>query len=373
MVERMMRMLVRHEFPKKEPPYHRIEPSGSFMNIRHFIRQPVFIVLAIYLALTLACFARWTLENWFPVTGDEPHYLIMASGIARDGTFEQTQPYAHEFAAQEIYPGVLAPPGTTPAPSNTHSIKSKNGLFNIHNVGLPVILALPFLAGGVIAAKLFLVLASSVLVVLAWKLAAYPGMATRHRAAAVTAAVCGLPFMAAASQVYPDLMAGSIALIALWWIRERRIESRVTSDIAIAAAIAVLPWLQIKFSLVACVACAGLTMRAIRQSHTLARSAIFTLALAASLAGLASYNLYAFDNIAGPYGNGALVANTKALMVFLGLHVDQFQGLFAQNPSFLVALPFLVPYAKTHKLEAATALLMYFNSAVAASSLWVLA
>jgi len=337
------------------------ETQDGFVIIRFFVRRPVTIILGFYLALTLGCFARWTSENWFPITGDEPHYLIMAGGIAKYGTFEQTQAYTREFATQEIYPGILAPAGAALTPLNTHSIEGRHGFFNIHNVGLPLLLALPFLAGGVIAAKLFLVLASSVLVILGWRLTAYQELPTRHRAAAIIAAVCGLPFITAASQVYPDLLAGGFALIALWWVRERRIESRITSDIAIAAAVALLPWLQIKFSLVACVACAGLTVRAIQQSRRLTHSSIFIVALIVSLAGLAAYNLYAFGNAVGPYGSGALVVNAKALMVFLGLHVDQFQGLFVQNPAFLVALPFLVPYAKTHRLEAATALLMYFG------------
>jgi hypothetical protein len=329
------------------------------MNTKLFIRQPAVIVLAIYLLLSLLCFVRWTHGNWFPITGDEPHYLIMTSGIIHDGTLEQTTPYAREFAAREIYPGILAPAGATPTPSNTHAIESKNGLFNVHNIGLPLVLALPFLIGGVAGAKLFLVIASSALAILAWKLTAYAGISARQRASAVIAATCGLPFLPAASQVYPDLLAGIIALTALWWIRERRVDIPPTTDAMIAIAVAILPWLQIKFSAVACIACTGLTICAFLQSRQPLRSSVFVLMLAISFAGLAAYNLYAFDNAAGPYGNNALVANTTALMVFLGLHFDQFQGLFVQNPALLAGALFLIPYIKTHRLQAATACLMY--------------
>jgi hypothetical protein len=318
-----------------------------------------FLVVGIYIALALGCLARWTQQNWHAVTGDEPHYLVMASGIARFGTLEQRKPYAHEFATREIFAAGLARADAEPNQFNAHSISGPHGLFNIHNVGLPLLLALPFAIGGVIGAKIFLVLTSAVIALLAWHCSAGMNASQHQRAAAALAGACGMPFISAAAQVYPDLPAGVLALAALYWLRVRRADAALPADITVALLLAALPWLQIKFSALALVAATGLAMRCLQQHGTLRRAAVFIGAVLLSLLGVACYNHYAFGAIAGPYRDPALAANATALMVFLGLHFDQFHGLLLQNPAYFAAVLFLAPYARQHRLEACVCLAMY--------------
>jgi hypothetical protein len=56
------------------------------------------LLWAIYLIGALVALMMWTRANINLISGDEPHYLIMASGIVKHGTFEQTLPYKEEFA-----------------------------------------------------------------------------------------------------------------------------------------------------------------------------------------------------------------------------------------------------------------------------------
>ncbi|HWB14338.1 MAG TPA: hypothetical protein VG826_34250 [Pirellulales bacterium] len=68
-----------------------------------------------------------------------------------------------------------------------------------------------------------------------------------------------------------------------------------------------------------------------------------TAALAASLALLGWYNHYAFGKATGPYGNDGLEVQVNNLVVFFGLHFDQSQGIFLQQPLWLLGLIGLGP------------------------------
>ncbi|GEM_PF-6383597 len=52
--------------------------------------------LVVYGFFALLPIFIWRLNDINTVTGDEHHYLIMASGIIRYGTFEQTEPYKED-------------------------------------------------------------------------------------------------------------------------------------------------------------------------------------------------------------------------------------------------------------------------------------
>ncbi len=73
---------------------------------------------------------------------------------------------------------------------------------------------------------------------------------------------------------------------------------------------------------------------------------------------LACYHSYAFGNIAGPFGSQPLALSKTALMVLLGVHFDQNQGLLLQNPIFFVGVLFLVPFVLRDKLVGLTFVLL---------------
>ena len=72
-------------------------------------KNALFIALLIYGIFSLATLFSWQSKGINTVTGDEPHYLVMSSGIAKQGSLEQTAPYMEEFKAREIYKHGLAP------------------------------------------------------------------------------------------------------------------------------------------------------------------------------------------------------------------------------------------------------------------------
>lgn len=145
------------------------------------------------------------------MTGDEPHYLVMSQGFLQSGALEQTQPYIYEFKNRVITPSGLETPGTIPDMSNSYTFLGPNGLFNYHNLGLPALLMLPFLLGGVAGAKIAMVLFSSLIVLLAWHLSGLFSRTASVRIMATLACTLSSTLIPSANQIYPDLLGGTLS------------------------------------------------------------------------------------------------------------------------------------------------------------------
>jgi hypothetical protein len=335
--------------------------NRSLVHSRNVVaKASIFLIILLYYSLAFGIQFSWTRLGAYGVTGDEPHYLVMASGIANFGTFEQTQPYKREFETREIYPG-LAPADARPDQTNTHSVMGPHGLYNVHNVGLPLLLAPALALAGTAGAKALLVLISGLPIFLLWSLAGRYTRALPIRLIASALPCLGFPLVVAANQIYPDVLSGIISLSAIIWLMLRPDVSRRRglADFGVALALAFQPWLQIKYAAAAVVAALALAVGARRSGAPLARAAVFLIPLAVSLILLGSYNSYAFGHASGPYQIGALEVSLTSLMVLLGLHFDQFQGIFLQNPAFFLVALFIVPYARRDWLVGVATLVIY--------------
>lgn len=319
-----------------------------------------------FVTLALTTLAVWTHHGWFPVTGDEPHYLVMADAIVHDQSFEQYAAYQREFDSRAIHAPGLAPPGATPDPTTTHAVEGPNGLYNVHNIGLPLVVSVPFLVAGSGGVKVFLVLATSLIVVLAWRWSALFTDSTRARVLAVAVVGSSAPFLAGGNQIYPDLLAGVIALYA--YLRlfslDRESSPGPWTDtrwavLPVGVAVAFLPWLQIKFFATAAVLAGGLAVATYRTSRPRWQTAVYPALTGASGALLGAYNLWAFGYPSGPYADGALELSRYSLMVFLGLHLDRFQGILVQAPAFVLVAVFAVPFVRRYRLAGFVLVLTY--------------
>lgn len=301
-------------------------------------KSTLFVALLIYGIFSLATLFFWQSKEVNTVTGDEPHYLVMSSGIVKQGSLEQTTPYREEFKARKIFKNGLAPKDAQPSPENTHAVLGPNGLFNVHNIGLPLLLAVPFLLGGVVGAKLIMVFFGSLVVIVAWKFSSHFSENKIHRLWAVIATTISLPLIPASSQIYPDVLAGLIALTGLYWfftVHERRAAGL---EVLLTATIVFLPWLQIKFAATCVVLVLSIAARIYFQSGDLKKIIRILIIAGASCLMLAAYNYYAFGKISGPYQSGALELSKTSLMVLLGLYIDQNQGFILQNPVNLTGI-----------------------------------
>lgn len=324
-------------------------------------KNPLCIALLVYGILSLATLYFWQSKEINTVTGDEPHYLVISSGIVKQGSLEQTAPYQEEFNAREIYKNGLAPKDVKPTPENTHAILGKNGLFNVHNIGLPFLLALPFFLGGVVGAKLIMVLLGSFVIISAWKFSSLFCENKIYRLWAVIAATISLPLIPASNQIYPDILAGLISLTGLYWFFTVQKRRSVGLESLLALTLVFLPWLQIKFAATCVVLVLSIALKIYFQSRDIKRVIRILIIASASCLALVFYNYYAFGKFSGPYQSGALEISKTSLMVLIGLHIDQNQGFILQNPVNLIGILAIGWMYKLNRTFSLVWALVYFS------------
>jgi hypothetical protein len=302
------------------------------------MRYSVISILFIYSIFTLTTVALWHKQGINTVTGDEPHYLVMANGIGKYASFEQIRPYQEEFKTRKIYQYGLAAEHDKPSPSNTHAALGPHGLFNVHNVGLPLLLALPFKIGGVLGAKLFMIFCGALVILFSWKISGIFSENKKNRCLATMATCISLPLISASNQIYPELLGGLISLIGLYWFYTTRYRHTVLSEYVLASIVSFLPWLHLRFFGACFVLLSAVVVKIYSESKDHKRILRILSTTGISLALLAIYNQYAFGKIFGPYLPSALEFSKTSLMVLFGLFLDQNHGFLFQNPIYWVGV-----------------------------------
>ena len=194
----------------------------NIVKFKKYIKKNTYssILIILYLIFSISTYTIWEVKNHNQLTGDEPHYLVMANGISKYHSFEQTKPYEEEFINREIYPPGLNPNNQDPIPSskNTHAVMGPNGLFNVHNIGLPLLLAMPYKIFGIEGCKTFMILNGGFIVFLIWKIISLLCPSKNITFLAILPLAISNPLIFASNQIYPEFPAATISLIGLYWI-----------------------------------------------------------------------------------------------------------------------------------------------------------
>ena len=294
------------------------------------------VTWAVCTVATCAVLAVWWLNSGrLQTTGDEPHYLIIAASVLRDGDLDVHNNYEEDARTGEIY-----------GPVQPHVPRRASGTWPTHAPGLGILLALPFGVGGAIGARVVLCLIAALL---AW--------AVRHwfrdrlpagDAVLVTAGLLAGPtILFGSSQVYPDLIAGvAAAALAVWLWASPRSGRTLAGWSAYWLTAGLLCWLHVKYlAPVGVLAAAGAwQIRRERAAgtdsrHLAAHLAAASLVLVGPVA-LGWWHFVAFQNVLGPRGFIHELSSfwLQRAQVFLGLHLDQGQGMFFQQPLLLPGL-----------------------------------
>ena len=266
-----------------------------------------------------------------PITGDEPHYLVIAASVLRDLDFNVLNNYQEDATSQEIYPAPLSP----------HALRRETGWWPQHMPGLGVLLAIPFGLGGAIGARVGL----AILLVAVLGVAIYRWNRTHLRPADAGFATLGVmacsPVVFGASQIYPDLPGGVavFALVSWLWRDERR--TRLGWCIYWCTA-GFLCWLHVKYYAPSAVLAAAGAWRLWRDDDarfTPATYVAFGMLFLTGPALFGAFSVPVFGNMLGGRGGGELNTDvSRAIELVLGLHLDQVNGLFVQQPLFLLGL-----------------------------------
>ncbi len=290
------------------------------------------LALLLYVALT-----PWALSSW-PVTGDEPHYLLITHSLLTDGDIRLADNYAERDYAP-FFAGSWLDPHVT--------VRDDGGWYPVHEIAFPALLLIPYALGGQAAVVYALNLIAALVAANTWLL----GYEVSQRRGAAwfawLAVTLTIPMLPYAFGVYTEMLG---ALLVVWVARKllQRAPLSLVDGLLAGLCLVGLPWLVIRFLPLSLALLGLLALRAYGRRDISWR---FWLGLAATaglaLAGISLLNgaLYG-DSLAlgaSSAGRGSvtlaqLLSPANHLDSLLGWLLDQRMGLLVLAPVYGAAL-----------------------------------
>ncbi len=316
------------------------------------------------------CAAVWLGAIWLglggrAVTGDEPHYLVIAQSVLADADFDLANNYdARDY--QSYYPGLLEP---------RHVSLGRLGQeYSFHAPGTAILMLPAIALAGPSAARLLIVLfvaaGTGFLWTTARRVSGSVGAAWASWGALVTAA----PLSVHATMIYPDALGAAATGVGLWALA--RTESHTIPGraalVASGAILAWLPWLHIRLGLVAAVFGVATVIGLWRADRRLAPVIWFLIvpAAAALLLFWSTWTMFGTFDPTATFRQKAAGSLSASPTGALGLLFDQEYGLLPYAPAFAFSLFGLPRVWHTRPLLAAASAIAAVGTLVMAAS-WV--
>ncbi|MGH4023724.1 MAG: hypothetical protein ACRDRV_03980 [Pseudonocardiaceae bacterium] len=299
------------------------------------------VALVAILAAALGIGVRATFGAHVAV--DETQYLLTALSLAQDGDLD----IADELGEQRWrgFADVEPPVQTTTCPDG--------GQISPHDPLLPLLLAPAAAAGGFVAAKLTLALLSGVLAGLTlWVAVRRFDLPLPLAAIGVGLTAASAPLAVYGQQLYPELPAALLTLLAVVALTGPSAPLRRRDLILLCSAVVMLPWLSVKYAPVAATLAVlgGLRWwRAGEHRDALRAVAAFTVLgagyLAVHRAVWGGWTVYASGDHFERTGEFSVVGSSPDYLGrsvrLVGLLVDRDFGLVAWAPAWLLLVPAL--------------------------------
>ena len=311
--------------------------SGTVRGAGGPWRPSAWLCVAMWLAAA-GVYAAYFQGQWlygerpiYFITGDEPHYLIVATSLLRDGDLDVLNNY-REQDYRVFYPYHL---GDARDPEDMHVLYGRGGhLFSKHSLGLPLLLLPAIRLAGYGPAKPFMMAVTALLSVQAYLLALE---LTGRRGPAWFAWVAvsfTSPLLLYADQLYPEVPG---ALLVVAGVRAV-LRPRFSAGPAVVAGwcVGLLPWFHLRYVPLAAILGLAAAVRALagRRWPPLAGLALPAGLLGGALLAL-DWHLFGGVPRVDEYGTvalGNLVAGIP------GLLFDRAYGLLTYAPVFLLAI-----------------------------------
>ena len=291
---------------------------------------------------------RFTRTPLFP-GGDEPHYLVIAQSLWRDGDLRiennHTRGDYDEYFHRPLTPHYL-----------TRGVDRQ--IYSIHPVGMPVLMTPVYALGGYDLVVWALLLLAAIAMTSAWRLAwAVTGSPSAATFAWAVVAL-GPPWIFNTFAVYPEVPAACAVALAFAWTtgwQAERADRRSPLDLpvwrwwAAGVAIATLPWFSTKYLVMGAMLGLVTLLRAwlpwpadaAARGRAVLRTAAVTVPNVISLVGwfLFFKVIWGTWSPTAPYG-----AQRETKLEYLpaggpGLLFDQEYGIVAFAPALLMVLP----------------------------------
>jgi hypothetical protein len=289
------------------------------------------LTIAIF-ALTLGASglaaSRLTGTALFPA-GDEPHYLVIAQSLWRDGDLAIENNHTRGDY-REYYPNDLEPHYLT---------RGADGeIYSIHPIGIAVLLAPVYALAGYAGVVVALVGMAALALALAWRWTVRALNATGAATFGWAAIALTAPFLLNTFTVYPEIAAALAVMIAF----TATLPSGHTAPsparwLAAGVAIAALPWLSTKYAPMSAALLLVLLARAWKplSRHLIVVVAIYVGSLAAWFAFFYAY--WGSPLPMAPYGSLTQTSPRNLLSGGPGLLFDQEYGVLALAPVYVLA------------------------------------
>ncbi len=308
-------------------------------------------VFAVAFCIFAACIPRLT-TFLNPVTGDEPFYLMTAYSLIHDHDINETNNFAQRdwLRFYPTYP--LARdwqgwPGISPDLPPHGSKTYRTGLYSKHGLGIPVMIALPFVVGGRIGVVLFYNLLAAGVAANVYLLART--VAARRRSLILTAILMGsVPLATYAFLIFPEIPG---ALMLIYAMRRLLAPANTRWQWLLAGVcVGYLPWLHARFLPVVVGLGILYLWRHVRVSWQPSLWGIVPAAV--SLMAFETYS-FVFYHLPFPNGNDHAGFSTPPgiLNGFVGSLLDAQWGLFIVSPIYLLATVALVMYVWSRHRE----------------------
>ena len=296
----------------------------------------VVLCAGLWLAVSLGAFAYFRATHTsgaqpiYYITGDEPHYLVIATSLRRDGDLDVLNNYREKHYLP-FYPHHLGDPRDL---HEMHAIYGRGGaVYSKHPLGLPL-MVLPFFRNGdPFGVNLLMMVLTGLLGVQVFLLARDLTGALWPSLAAWAAALFSTPLFLYADQIYPEVPGALLLVLAVRAILSRR--PCWWRALLIGGCIAVLPWLHLRYGpTAALMAGAWLLAGGWRRRW---QWPLLALPTGASLVGLLVFYDRLFGGIPAVDEFGS-VSVANIVVGAAGLLLDQQYGLLIYAPVYVLAL-----------------------------------
>lgn len=310
-------------------------PASAWVTRRSLRTQTIAVWLATAAASSIGA-ARLTHTVLFP-SGDEPHYIVMAQSLWRDGDLKiennHTRGDYKEYFGRDLDPHFL-------------TRGQDREIYSVHPVGMPVLIAPVFAAGGYDLVVAFFILMAATAAAIAWRWVGATTGAPGATTLAWAAIAFSAPFLINSFTVYPEVPAALVAAIAVMLTLRPTPDRRPWHDVAVSALAGLLPWLSSKYApmsgAILAVAWARVWWplhageRADRSLGSLVRlGGPYALSVAGWLAFFYAY--WGKPWPSAPYGRMLQTELGNTLFGVPGLLFDQEYGLLAYAPAYVLA------------------------------------
>ncbi len=310
-------------------------------------RNAGLIVVAVAFAVNLAALLIWNARGLYGLSGDEPHYLVISDALWSFRSFDVSAAYLKEALIPQFYSLGLAPSGVSLGSdwSWSHVMESSNGVFSWHGVLVGWFLAVPLGLFGILGAKIAMIALGAGFAGVVYLLSGQILTSVRLRLAVSLVLVLTYPLLLASNQIFPDLPAGGLALLGLYWLiwEVKGAKARPVVTFVIAFLVALLPWVGIKYAPIAAVILIALLI--------VSKSKVsVVLAGAVSAALLMAFQWYAYDSPFGAFAEGVVEYGPEFWLRLSGLVLDQNQGFLFYSPLLWLGFLGIVPLFRFSRL-----------------------